>query len=63
MSLLSIDQNKGKACGICVQSCPISIIESDTNDHKPFVSAEKEPYCVLVCLFFEIIFILYYFGS
>ena len=47
MSLITIDPNKCKACRICVQTCPIAIIDEDPADRLPFVSAEKEAFCVL----------------
>jgi len=46
MSILSIDTNACKKCGICEQSCPISIIEKNPNDNFPFVSDAKESFCI-----------------
>ena len=46
MSILTIDKIKCKKCGICAQSCTISIIENGIDGKIPFVATANESRCV-----------------
>ncbi|MDR3705842.1 MAG: nitroreductase family protein [Paludibacteraceae bacterium] len=47
MSLLSVDQEKCIKCGICVQACPVSIVEFDNGKSFPFVKSGNEKRCIV----------------
>jgi nitroreductase/NAD-dependent dihydropyrimidine dehydrogenase PreA subunit len=47
MSLLSVDQEKCIKCGICIQACPVFIVEFDKDKSFPFVKTENEKRCIV----------------
>ena len=46
MSILTINETKCTKCTICVQSCPISIIDKRAEDNIPFIAPAKESSCI-----------------
>lgn len=47
MSLLSISEDKCIKCGICIQACPVSIVEFDKGKSFPFVKEVNEKRCIV----------------
>lgn len=46
MSIITIDESKCTACSICVQSCPLALIENGTENKNPFIRAARESQCI-----------------
>ena len=46
MNVLTVNKSKCTKCGICVASCPISLIETNKADKTPELTAEKEKMCI-----------------
>jgi nitroreductase/NAD-dependent dihydropyrimidine dehydrogenase PreA subunit len=46
MNILSINEAKCTKCGICVQACPIMIIETKKDNNIPFVKGTKANRCL-----------------
>ena len=46
MSLITVDENKCKKDGICVEECPACIIRIDEDSKLPMINKENEDVCI-----------------
>lgn len=46
MSIITINETKCNTCSICVQSCPLSLIETQKESKKPFISESRASQCI-----------------
>lgn len=46
MSIITINNETCKKCGICQESCPATIIEKDLATNFPIIQSEKEQFCI-----------------
>lgn len=46
MSIILINKNTCKKCGICQQACPVSLIEKSVEDSFPIIAQTKEAFCI-----------------